>query len=194
MMFKNISLYKHACAGAVLLFCIICSACAGPGYVSVLSPTTEPSATPVLTPAAYTQSPEPTFDEALFLAASGPAGITALEFAEEYPELECDTVQFGVITQITESSVTFNEAVWVTGDELPADYAGTYDVRETGETVTFALDDDCRYWILWHAHWIYPARISAADFVSYCDEQSWPVYWFYSVDGHLLMITEQYTA
>lgn len=140
------------------------------------------------------QSPESTFDEVLFLAANGPAGITALEFAEEYPELECDTVQLGVITQITESGITFNEAIWMTRDELPEDFAGDYDVRETGETVTFALDDDCRCWILWHSHWIYPARISAADFVSYCDEQSWPVYWFYSTNGRLLMITEQYTA
>lgn len=146
--------------------------------------------TPELSASAVTENVDATPD-VVESPLPGPEGMTALEFAENYPEIECDTVQLGVITEITDKSVTFNKAIWLYGDELPKDYSADYCVQETGETAIFELRNDCQFWILWHAHWINPARICLTDFVRYCDESSWPVYWFYSIGDHLLMVTEQ---
>ena len=121
-------------------------------------------------------------------------GIEVLEFAEEYPNIACEVEQLGVLVEVSESSVTFDEALWLTRNELPADYAGDYAVRLTGNTVTLAIDQYSQFWVLWDSHSYQPARISAADFGTYCDLTQGIVCHFYSNNGVLVMLSEQYTA
>lgn len=119
----------------------LCSCTASDGPPETVEISIPPaSSTPLLTPAPAC-TPEPTIiDDPEMI---GPDGLTALEFAAEFPETACDTVQLGIIQDINESSVTFRQAVWLIGDELPDDYAGDYDVVEDGKTVTFEIHEEC---------------------------------------------------
>jgi len=103
-------------------------------------------------------------------------------------------VQLGIVTEVSEESVTFDEVLWISGEDLPKDHAGDYELRPTGETVTLTVGEDSKFWILWHVHWIQPARISTADFIKYFNMSAKLVFNFYSTEGMLLMASEQYTA
>jgi hypothetical protein len=166
------------------------SGCADAGFIDITAPPPPPTEaqTPVIP---TTPSPEPTFDEARFLEENGPEGLTALEFAEEYPAPACDEIQFGYLTCFEDGKITFDEALWLTGDDVP--YGEPYAIETTGRSITLEAEEDCQFWILWVSNWMYPARVGEADFIVYCGMPGSPLpFHFYISDDRVMMVCEQY--
>lgn len=121
-------------------------------------------------------------------------GAEALEFADEYPDVEHSIKQLGIITEITADTITFDEATWLNKEDLTEDFAGDYSVQLTGKNCTVAIDTESQFWVLWDSHWDQPARISVEDFVEYFNRSLELVCHFYSSEGRLIMLCEQYCA
>ncbi|HWQ57849.1 MAG TPA: hypothetical protein VN540_02425 [Clostridia bacterium] len=193
----------------VFLTCLLLTAlfalagCAGEEVVEITEP---PASTPVVPrtpPLSATPSPEPTYEEPLYHEENAPKGLTALEFAEEYPEPVCDEMRYGYIVALADGEVTFEDIHWYTYEERQAwmQVGPDETPREeepplyepTGESLAYDVAEDCQYWILWESHFIYPARISAEDFDAYLAMTNWPmIFRLYISGGCVVLIGEQY--